>query len=61
MKNFVVYRLHIANALITKGFDLIGTGVNLKNTKYKVFFFEDTPELREEVNKLAASQKLKTK
>ena len=49
MKNYVVYSLRVANELVNKGFKIQGTGINIQNPQYKVFFFEDTKELREAI------------
>lgn len=54
MKKFTVFSLRIANQLTEKGFAVIGTGLNLAKPQYKVFFFEDTEELREAVASLTA-------
>ena len=48
-KNFIVYSMRVANALIRKGFEMIGSRVNYKNPKYMVYLFEDTQELRNAV------------
>ena len=52
-KNFIVYSMRVANALIRKGFEMIGSRVNYKNPKYMVYLFEDTQELRNAVQSLA--------
>lgn len=49
-KNFVVYSLKLANSLIKKGFEIKGSGINIQNPKYTVYFFEDTEQLRAAVN-----------
>lgn len=46
MKDYVVYGLRLANFLIGRGFELKNTGININNPKYKVFYFEDSKELR---------------
>lgn len=45
-KNYTVYSLRLANQLVSKGFKIVGTGINDKNPKYNVFFFENTEEFR---------------
>ena len=45
-KDYVIYNLKIANILIKAGFEMVGSGINTKNPKYRVFYFKDTPELR---------------
>ena len=52
MRNYVVYSLRVANELVNKGFELIGTGINIQNPKYTVFYFEDTKELQEAIEAL---------
>lgn len=52
MKQYTIFSLRIANELAKRGFAIQGTGVNIKNPKYCVFYFEDTEELRAELNKL---------
>lgn len=51
-KDFIIYRLAIAEQLVNEGYKLLRTGINLQNIKYKVFFFENTQELRERVREL---------
>lgn len=46
MKKYCVFSLRIANQLVKRGFEIIETGINLDDPKYKVFFFEDTAEFR---------------
>lgn len=52
MKPYTVFSLRIANILVRQGFSIIGSGVNAKNPKLSVFYFEDTPEFRKALNKL---------
>ena len=54
MKKFVVYSQRIATQLKQRGFYIIDTGINTKNPKYTVFYFEDTEELRKAVQELTA-------
>lgn len=58
-KRYIVYRLSVADELVSMGYEVIGLGVNIRNPKYKVFFFEDTEELRAAVAKVTASLKKK--
>ena len=51
MTKYKIFSLKLANELVDKGFVLLGTGINIKFPKYKVFYFEDTPELREAIKK----------
>lgn len=53
MKKCLVYSLRIANELVKKGYEIIETNINIQNPKYRVFFFEDTPEIRAEIANLA--------
>lgn len=52
MKDYMVYSLRVANALVEQGFEVINTSININNPKLKVFYFENTQELREAVAKL---------
>lgn len=56
MNDYVVYNLKIANTLINKGFEMVGTGINTQNPKYRVFYFKDTSELRAAINELIKQQ-----
>lgn len=52
MKRYTIYSLRLANELMKHGFQIIGTNINANNPKLKVFYFENTPELRQMVEKL---------
>lgn len=52
MKKFCVFSLRVATELVNQGYQIIDTGINLTNTKYRVFYFEDTQKLREAVKKI---------
>ena len=54
MDKFIVFSQKIAHELKKQGYEIIGTGINIKNPKYTVFYFEDTPELRKAVEELTA-------
>lgn len=54
-EKYTVFSLRVANQLVNQGFKVIGTGVNLQKPQYKVFFFENTEELRAAVDKITAS------
>lgn len=54
MKKCLVYTLKLANQLVELGYEIIETSINTNNPKYKVFFFEDTPEIRAEIKRLTA-------
>ena len=45
MEKYTVFSLKLANSLIAAGHNYLGSGIDLKNDKYKVFFFEKTPLL----------------
>lgn len=45
-KTYVVFSLRIANELVRRGYQIIETGINTENPKYKVFYFEDTEDFR---------------
>ena len=49
---YTVFSLKLANKLVNKGFEILDTGVNVKNPKYRVFFFEDTEALRKAINEI---------
>ena len=51
-KDYVIYNLKLANLLITAGFEMVGTGINTRDPKYRVFYFKDTPELRAAVERV---------
>lgn len=53
-KDYVVFSLRVANELVNKGFNVINAGVNIKFPQYKVFYFEDTKELRNAIAKINA-------
>lgn len=55
-KPYVVYSMRVANALIRKGYEMIGSRVNYKNPKYLVYLFEDTQELRQAVQQLTVAE-----
>lgn len=52
-KPFYVFALRVANGLVDQGFELLGTSIDFKNPKFKVFLFEDTDELRDAVWELS--------
>ena len=54
MKQYTVFSLRIANILARQGFQIIGSGVNAKNPKLSVFYFEDTPEFRKSLQQLTS-------
>ena len=45
----VVFSKELANILVNKGFKIIKTDINLKDCKYKVFIFELSEALLEEI------------
>lgn len=52
MKPYTVFSLRIANILVRQGFEIIGSGVNAKNPKLSVFYFDDTPAFRAALKRL---------
>lgn len=52
-KPYCVFTLRMANNLVEQGYELLGTSIDIKNPKYKVFLFKDSAELREAVKKLS--------
>ena len=54
MKKYLCYSLKLAKELNSKGFEIVDTGINIKFPKYKVFFFEDTEELRKTIEEISA-------
>lgn len=58
-KKYMVYTLKVANALVDRGYNIVGTGINFRNPKYRIFYFEDTQKLREEINEIISSQNFK--
>lgn len=54
MKHFTVFSQKLASKLKKLGFQIVDTGVNIKNPKYTVFYFENTKELRKAVAELTA-------
>lgn len=45
-----VYSTKVMMELVRKGFDVVGVADNDKNPRFKVFFFENTPEILEELH-----------
>lgn len=45
----VVFSKELANILVDKGFKIIKTDINLKDPKFKVFVFENSEGLLEEI------------
>ena len=50
-KCFKVYTKKLANTLCRQGFRVVGTTINNDKPWLNVFLFEDTPELREAVQR----------
>ena len=59
MKQYTVFSLRIANILARQGFAIVGSGVNAKNPKLSVFYFEDTPEFRAALESLTKYKVIK--
>lgn len=45
-KTYIIFSLRYANELVKRGFEIVETGINIENPKYKVFYFEDTEDFR---------------
>ena len=56
MKKCLVYTLRVANELVKRGYEIVDTGINIQKPQYKVFYFEDSEELRAEIAKINAQQ-----
>lgn len=44
---FIVYSKKVATELVEKGFKILKTEVNIKDTRFLVFIFENSVELQE--------------
>lgn len=51
---FTVFSKRVAGILCNQGFRLIKTGINNQYPKYKVYFFEDTPEFRAALERVSS-------
>lgn len=47
IKMITIYNMRLAGTLMSKGFILVGMGQNTQNKRKNVFYFKDTPQLRE--------------
>lgn len=50
--HYTVLSLWLANELLERGFECIGTGTNIKKREFKVFYFEDSKELRRAIDEI---------
>lgn len=50
--NYTICALWLAEELESRGFKCIGTDKNKNKPEFHVFYFEDSEELRKEVNKI---------
>ena len=50
--NYTVLSLWLAKALQDRGFECVGTGENFKKKQFKVFYFEDSDELRQTIDEI---------
>lgn len=48
-KNMVIYSLKMARYLSLKGHTLKSTAINIIHPQYLVYYFENTPELRQDM------------
>lgn len=51
-KKCLVYTLKVANELVNRGFQIIDTSINIQKPQYKVFWFADSPEIREAITEI---------
>lgn len=51
-KDYAVFSLRLANDLVKLGYKVVNSGINIRFPQYKVFYFEDTAELRNDIAKL---------
>ena len=51
-KTYAVFTWRLANQIHQLGFKAVGTRLNYKDPTQQVILFEDTPELREAIQKL---------
>lgn len=49
-KDYAVFSLKLANVLASKGFKITKSYPNYKHPQYMVYYFKDTPELREVID-----------
>lgn len=60
--DYTVLTLWLAKELQNRGFECIGTGRNIKKEQFKVFYFEDSDELRQAIDEIQKEkQNAKTK
>ena len=52
MKKYKIFNARLANALVKKGFSIIGTEPNMKHPQFDVFLFEDSPAFRSALNNM---------
>ena len=55
--DFVVFSPIVANQLIERGFNMLGTGINSKNPRYRVYFFPATKEVKHAVKEITTQLK----
>lgn len=60
-KNFPIFSASMTTELFNRGFKCIDSQINTRYPQYKVFYFEDTEELRAAFNEILRSREnLKT-
>lgn len=59
-KNFPIFSASITTELFNRGFKCIDSQINTRYPQYKVFYFEDTEELRAAFDDILRSRENKT-
>lgn len=57
MQFYTIFMQRIANKLESKGFRVIKIAPNRKHPQYKVYYFEDTVELRAALREILSDNK----
>ena len=57
MALYAIFNIRVANELEKQGFKVIKMDKNRKNSRYMVYYFEDSVELREAVRPLIIRKK----
>ena len=58
MRNeIIIYSIKLANKIVNAGFKVLRTDINFKNPNYKVFVFENRPEIQAMLDSFVLSKK----
>ncbi len=57
MALYAIFNIRVANELEKQGFKVIKMDKNRKNSRYMVYYFEDSVELREAIRPLIIRKK----